>query len=68
MSDEWVGRTMFYLRRPAAKKGYEWQNCRETKVQQGTTMPKCVCVGDWKDMNDATRDRAIIAWEREKGS
>lgn len=48
LSDEWVGQTMFYLRRPAAKKGYEWQSCRETKVQAASTRPNNVWVEVWK--------------------
>ena len=66
LSDEWVGQTMFYLRRPAAKKGYEWQNCRGTKVQRGSTRPPSVWVEGWRKWNDAKRQIAIFAWEKEK--
>ena len=67
LTDEWIGQTIFYLRKPACdRKGYEWQNCRETRVNKASTRPPSVWVEVWGDLNKKDREKEILAWDKEK--
>ena len=60
---------MLYLRKPACtRKGYAWQNCRETRVDKSSNRPPSVWVEVWAKMPKTEQKQAILDWEKEKRS
>ena len=65
LGEEWIGRTCFYLRRTPAKKGYRWENCRETRRQKNSNRPASIWPEEWPKMGDKVKAKAIVDWNKE---
>ena len=63
LTDDWIGQTMFYLRKPACeRKRYTWQNCRETRKSSTSKRPPIVWVEQWPNMHAGKQQAAILPW------
>ena len=47
LSDWWTGKTLFYLRMPAAKPGHQWVLGRETQIKSDSQRPGDVWPEHW---------------------
>lgn len=68
LSEEWIGRTCFYLRRTPPKKGYRWESCRETRRQKNSNRSPSIWPEDLPKLGDKFKAHAIVEWNRESAN
>ena len=66
VSDEWTGKTTFFLRMPIPESGKKWVHGRKVQIKRGTKTEHMPMFPElWREMSEVQRDREYRAWQIE---